>query len=99
MSPSGEYVSDGLFYGTDSELPTGPATAQVAKWRKLGNSLLLRLGIRYPKVNPSTVTSMVSEAFSGGVMSSNEDNVYVKYDGNVYMWNDNCGLRDSSFFN
>lgn len=99
LNPNGEYVSDDLFYGSNSELPTGSAAAQVGKWRKLGNSLLLRLGMRYSKVNSSKAASIVSEAFAGGVMTSNDDNAYVKYDGNVFVWGDNNVLRDFSFFN
>lgn len=99
LDPGGEFVSDDLFYGSNSEIPTSSATEQVAKWRKLGNSLLLRLGMRYSKVDPSTAASIVSEAFAGGVMTSNDDNAYVKYDGSVYVWNDNNTLRDFSFFN
>ncbi len=99
LNPSGEFVSDDLFYGSNAELPTSSATAQVAKWRKLGNSLLLRLGMRYSKVDPSRAASIVSEAFAGGVMTSNDDNAYVKYDGNVYTWGDNNQLRNFSFFN
>ncbi len=99
LNPNGGFISEDLFYGSNSELPTSSATAQVAKWRKLGNSLLLRLGMRYSKVNPSTAASIVSEAFAGGVMTSNDDNAYVKYDGNVNVWGDNNVLRDFSFFN
>lgn len=99
LNPAGEFVSDDLFYGSNSEIPTSSATEQVAKWRKLGNSLLLRLGMRYSKVDPSTAESIVSEAFTGGVMTSNDDNAYIKYDGNVYTWVDNAVLRDFSFFN
>ncbi|ASV32561.1 SusD/RagB family nutrient-binding outer membrane lipoprotein [Maribacter cobaltidurans] len=99
LTPSGDFVSEDLFYGSNSSQPTNSASAQVEKWRKLGNSLLLRLGMRYSKVNPSKAESIVSEAFSGGVMTSNADNAYVKYDGNLYVWNDNNTLRDFSQFN
>ncbi len=99
LDPNGEYVSEDLFYGSNSELPAGSAAVQVEKWRKLGNSLLLRLGMRYSKVNPSKAASIVAEAFAGGVMTSNNDNAYLKYDGNVYDWGDNTALRNFSFFN
>jgi hypothetical protein len=99
LNPGAEYVPEDLFYGSNSELPSGSASVQVEKWRKLGNSLLLRLGMRYSKVNPSMAESIVSEAFAGGVMTSNDDNAYVKYDGSVYVWDDNNALRNFSFFN
>lgn len=99
LNTGGDYVSEDLFYGDNSENPAGSAAAQVEKWRKLGNSLLLRLGMRYSKVNASKAEDIVSEAFAGGVMSSNEDNAYVKYDGSIYVETENDVLRDFSFFN
>ncbi len=81
LNPSGDFVSADLFYGANAYYPSGDAAAQVAKWKKLGNSLLLRLGMRYSKKDPTKAASIVSEAFSGGVMTSNEDNAFVVYDG------------------
>ena len=53
LSTSGDFVSADLFYGTNAQASTktGNATDQVAKWKKLGNSLLLRLGMRYSKLD------------------------------------------------
>jgi hypothetical protein len=99
FNPGADYVSADLFYGTNSEQPTGTATAQVEKWKKLGNSLLLRLGMRYSKVNQTKAESIVAEAFAGGVMTSNADNAYVKYDGTLFVKADNNNLRNFSHFN
>lgn len=99
LNPSGDYVSADLFYGSNAELPTGNAADQVAKWKKLGNSLLLRLGMRYSKVNASKAQSIVADAFAGGVMTSNDDNAYVKYDGTLYTQTINNNLRNFSHFN
>jgi hypothetical protein len=99
LNPNGDFVSADLFYGSNSKNPTGNAADQVAKWKKLGNSLLLRLGMRYSKVNASKAESIVSEAFAGGVMTSNADNAYVKYDGALYLQDDNNTLRNFSHFN
>jgi hypothetical protein len=71
----------------------------VAKWKKLGNSLLLRLGMRYSKLDPAKAQSIVAEAFTGGVMTSNADNAHVKYDGTLYTQGDNAVLRNFSHFN
>ena len=60
-----------FFMGQKLIIPTTGAADQVAKWKKLGNSLLLRLGMRYSKLNPTKAASIVSEAFAGGVMTSN----------------------------
>ena len=92
-------VSADLFYGSNAEHPTSNAADQVAKWKKLGNSLLLRLGMRYSKANASKAESIVSEAFAGGVMTSNDDNAYVKYDGALYVQDENNNLRNFSHFN
>ncbi|MBV6428930.1 MAG: hypothetical protein KIPDCIKN_03467 [Haliscomenobacter sp.] len=84
LNPNGDYVATDLFFGDRGSFKTGTASAQVAKWKKLGNSLLLRLGMRYSKVDPNKAKAIVSEAFSGGVMQSNDDNAYVKYDGTLF---------------
>ena len=99
LNPSGDYVSSDLFYGANSENPSGSAAVQVEKWRKLGNSLLLRLGMRYTKLDPAKAQAIVSEAFAGGVMTSNDDNAYVKYDGTLFSFGDNAVLRNFSHFN
>ncbi len=99
LNAGGDFVAADLFFGSKGGQPTGTAADQVAKWKKLGNSLLLRLGMRYSKVDPEKAKSIVSEAFSGGVMTSNSDNAMVKYDGTLYVNNENNGLRNFSYFN
>ncbi|MEO7766249.1 MAG: SusD/RagB family nutrient-binding outer membrane lipoprotein [Ferruginibacter sp.] len=101
LNPSGDYVSADLFYGTNAQASTKTANAtdQVARWKKLGNSLLLRLGMRYSKLNPAKAQTIVAEAFAGGVMTTNADNAFVKYDGTLYTEGDNLGLRNFSQFN
>lgn len=103
LDPSADFVSADLFYGINAQpsVKTSTAAAQVPKWKKLGYSLLLRLGMRYSK-NPQTqakAQSIVAEAFAGGVMTSNADNAYVKYDGSLYTFNDNAVLRNFSQYN
>jgi len=83
LNPSGDYVSADLFFGKNAATPITTSAAQVAKWKKLGNSLLLIMGMRYSKLNPTKAQALVTEAFNGGVMTSNADNVYVKYDGTL----------------
>jgi hypothetical protein len=101
LNASGDFVSADLFYGTNAQASTktGNATDQVAKWKKLGNSLLLRLGMRYSKLNATKAATIVAEAFAGGVMTSNADNAYIKYDGTLYTQADNLTLRNFSQFN
>ena len=101
LNPSGEFISADLFYGINAQpsTKTGTAADQVAKWKKLGNSLLLRLGMRYSKLNPTKAATIVAEAFAGGVMSSNADNAFVKNDGTNFTQGDNAALRNFSQFN
>lgn len=101
LDPNADFVSADLFYGINAQpsVKSSTAAAQVPKWKKLGNSLLLRLGMRYSKLNPAKAQSIVAEAFAGGVMTSNADNAYVKYDGTVYTQGDNAVLRNFSQFN
>jgi hypothetical protein len=99
LDPAADFVGADLFYGTNSKLPTANATDQVAKWKKLGNSLLLRLGMRYSKVDETKAEAIVQDAFAGGVMTSNDDNAYVKYDGTKFTQTENLNLRNFSHFN
>lgn len=96
LNPSGDFVSADLFYGAHAFYPINTATAQVAQWKKLGNSLLLRLGMRYSKADPTKAASIVAEAFSGGVMTSNNDNAFVVYDGTNFTDNANSGLINNN---
>lgn len=54
----------------------------VSKWKKLGNSLLLRIGMRLSKVDASQAQALVSRAFAGGVITSNADNAVIRHDAN-----------------
>ncbi|NCU03076.1 MAG: SusD/RagB family nutrient-binding outer membrane lipoprotein [Chitinophagaceae bacterium] len=101
LSTSGEYISADLFYGTNAQpsTKTSNASDQATKWKKLGNSLLLRLGMRYSKLDPTKAANIVAEAFAGGVMTSNADNAFVKNDGTAFSQADNAALRNFSQFN
>lgn len=54
----------------------------VVKWKKFGNSLLLRIGMRLSKVDATQAQSLVSKALAGGVITSNADNVMIRHDAN-----------------
>ncbi|WP_396635850.1 SusD/RagB family nutrient-binding outer membrane lipoprotein [Maribacter sp. R77961] len=53
-----------------------------AKWKKLANSLMLRLGLRLIKVDPAAAQSWATKAIAGGVMESNDDIFYLQHDNN-----------------
>ena len=54
----------------------------IAQWKKLGYSLLLRAGMRLSKIDPSKAQTIVQAAFAGGVITSNADNAYMRHDAN-----------------
>jgi hypothetical protein len=70
----------------DASKPTEAADVlyggNVALWKKLGNSLLLRAGMRLSKVDATQAQQVVSRAFSGGVMDANADNAMIRHDAN-----------------
>ncbi len=96
LNPAGDYVSADLFFGAHAVLPITTVGAQVAEWKKLGYSLLLRLGMRYSKVNATKAQALANEAFTGGVMGSNADNVLVKYDGSIATNVQNANLVNNN---
>jgi hypothetical protein len=51
----------------------------IAQWKRLGNSLLLRVAMRYSKGNPAKAQQYVTSAFNGGVIQSIADNVIIKF--------------------
>ncbi len=61
-------VSSDVLYGGD-----------VLKWKKLGNSLLLRAAMRLSKINPAKAAEYVAKAVAGGVMQSNQDNAVIRH--------------------
>nr|WKN39008.1 SusD/RagB family nutrient-binding outer membrane lipoprotein [Tunicatimonas sp. TK19036] len=54
----------------------------VVRWRRLGNSLLLRAAMRLTKANPSLAQEYAAKAVGGGLMQSNNDNALVRHDAN-----------------
>lgn len=54
----------------------------VAKWKKFAYSLLLRAGMRLSKVDPAQAQSIVQAAVTGGVITTNADNAYIRHDAN-----------------
>lgn len=71
LNTSGKTETGEILYGGD-----------IDKWRKFGNSLLLRAGMRLSKVDPAQAQAIVKKAFDGGVITSNEDNAVIRHDNN-----------------
>ncbi|MBK5271003.1 MAG: SusD/RagB family nutrient-binding outer membrane lipoprotein, partial [Bacteroidia bacterium] len=95
LSASNEYVSSDLFFGGK----TGTSAAQVTHWKKIGYSLMLRLGMRYSKLDVAKAASIAQEAFAGGVILSNSDNVVVtQYNGTTPNGFSNLQRNISPYF-
>jgi hypothetical protein len=54
----------------------------IAKWKKFAYSLLLRAGMRLSKVDAAKAQTVVQAAFTGGVITDNADNAYMRHDAN-----------------
>jgi len=54
--------------------------SDVAKWKKLANSLMLRVAMRLSKVNPAKAQQYVEKAVAKGVFTSNAESLVLKHD-------------------
>ena len=54
----------------------------VALWKKFGNSLLLRAGMRLSKVDAAQAQQIVAKAAQSAFMEVNADNALIKHDAN-----------------
>lgn len=57
-------------------------SGNVAKWKKFAYSLLLRAGMRLSKADAAKAQATVQAAFTGGVITDNADNAYMRHDAN-----------------
>ncbi|WPP53270.1 SusD/RagB family nutrient-binding outer membrane lipoprotein [Catalinimonas niigatensis] len=64
----------------------------IAKWKKWGYSLMLRLAMRVSNVAPDLANQYVTKAVTGGVFTSNEDNVWIPMDVGPSEWQDQNGI-------
>jgi hypothetical protein len=61
-------VNSDILYGGD-----------ITRWKRLGNSLLLRAAMRLSKINPTKAAEYVTKAVSGGLMQANADNALIRH--------------------
>ncbi|MEA5461712.1 SusD/RagB family nutrient-binding outer membrane lipoprotein [Arcicella sp. LKC2W] len=54
----------------------------ISLWKKFGNSVLLRAGMRLTKIDATQAQSIVQKAFQSGIMEANSDNAFIKHDAN-----------------
>jgi Starch-binding associating with outer membrane len=57
-------------------------SGNVSLWKKLGNSLLLRAGMRLSKIDAAQAQQIAQKAFQGGLIEINSENAVVKHDAN-----------------
>lgn len=74
LSASGDPIRNDVIYGGD-----------IAKWRRFGYSLMLKLAMRLVKKDPTAARDWVQKAVAGGVFSSPDDDALIPGDeGNGY---------------
>lgn len=64
-------------------------SGNIDQWKRLGNSLLLRVAMRLTKVDEAKARQYTAQAFAGGVMQSNADNAFIQF--NATFNNPNSG--------
>jgi hypothetical protein len=69
----------------------------VEKWRRFGNSLMLRLAMRLSNVAPEMANEYVTKAVEGGVMQSNDDNFLLPMSEGPSLWINQNGISRAFF--
>ncbi len=64
----------------------------IAKWKKFGYSLMLRLAMRVSNVDAAMAATYVTKAVAGGTMTSNADNLWVKMALTPSEWTNQNGI-------
>lgn len=83
LNADGGVVTGDLFYDGD-----------ISKWKKLANTMRLRLGMRLSEVAPAIAEAQVKAAFANGVFESNADNTVLEhgsigFNGDIYDFRGN----------
>lgn len=82
IGTGGDNVGDAdLYYAGD-----------YTKWKKLANSLMLRLAMRISNVDPAAAQAFVQKAISGGVMTSNDDLAFLQMNEGPSLWFNQNGI-------
>jgi hypothetical protein len=64
----------------------------IAKWKKWGYSLMLRLAMRVSNIDPAMANTYAQKAVAGGVFTSNADNVWVPMAEGPGLWVNQNGI-------
>ncbi|WP_316822326.1 SusD/RagB family nutrient-binding outer membrane lipoprotein [Pedobacter gandavensis] len=68
LDPAGDKPTSDVFYSGDPE-----------KWKRFGNTLILRMAMRLSKVDPATAQTYVTQVI-GKTMLNNDDNAFIMGD-------------------
>ncbi|EON77078.1 hypothetical protein ADIS_2460 [Lunatimonas lonarensis] len=69
LNPAGDPIRNDIIYGGDIE-----------KWRRFGNSLMLKMALRLVDVDPTLAQTWSQRAIAGGVFESADDDALVPSD-------------------
>jgi hypothetical protein len=69
----------------------------IAKWKKWGYSVMLRLAMRVSNVDPAMAATYVSKAVAGGVFTSNDDNVWIDMANGPSEWVNQNGISRAMY--
>lgn len=69
LNPAGDPIRNDVIYGGD-----------IAKWRRYGYSVMLKMALRLVNVDPSAAQAWVQKAVAGGVFASPDDDALVPSD-------------------
>jgi len=85
---------------TSSRIETGDVlyNGNIDRWKRFGNSIILRHAMRLTKVDPAKAREYVQIAVSGGVIQSNADNALVRHTSN-FQYNIGTQLNSSEAAN
>lgn len=64
----------------------------IAKWKKWGYSIMLRMAMRVSNVDPAMAATYVTKAVQGGVFESNDDNVWIPMAAGPSTWVNQNGI-------
>jgi len=64
----------------------------IAKWKKLGYSIMLRAAMRVSNVDAGMANDFVAKAIAGGLIIANEENMVIPHDLGPSEWQNQNGL-------
>jgi hypothetical protein len=69
----------------------------IAKWKKWGYSVMLRMAMRLSNVDLAAANSYVTKAVAGGVFTSNDDNFWVEMANGPSEWVNKNGISRAMY--